>query len=133
MTGHLLVAWVLAGTLGAFTDWLFMGVLFHERYDRYPEVWRPSVREGRDKGAIIASIALGYVASAAVVAACAFSVPATLPDALSLGFLIWIASALPILVVNGFFIKIDGLITAAHAVGWLVRILLAAIAFVLVP
>jgi hypothetical protein len=38
------LAIVVAGFVATFTDWLFMGVLFHDRYMRYPEVWREEVR-----------------------------------------------------------------------------------------
>ena len=55
-----------AGTLAAFTDWLFMGVLFHAEYNRYPEVWWPGLREGKEMAAIIWSSAIGYVMTAAI-------------------------------------------------------------------
>jgi len=43
----LVAATFVAGTLASFTDWLFMGVLFHGRYMRFPEVWRDGVRGGK--------------------------------------------------------------------------------------
>ena len=61
----MLVAGVFgAGTLAQFTDWLFMGVLFHDAYNRYPEVWWPGVREGKERRAIIWASLIGYVMTA---------------------------------------------------------------------
>ena len=31
---------VSGAVLGSLADWLFAGILFHERYQRHPEVWR---------------------------------------------------------------------------------------------
>ena len=31
---------ILGAILGSLADWLFAGVLFHDRYHTYPEVWR---------------------------------------------------------------------------------------------
>jgi hypothetical protein len=39
MTRYLL-ALVAATAVISLTDWLFFGVLFHDRYQRTPEVWR---------------------------------------------------------------------------------------------
>ena len=36
---------VLSAILASFTDWFFMGVLFHDRYDIHPEVWREGRKE----------------------------------------------------------------------------------------
>ena len=70
MLWMLVAAVVVSGTLATFTDWLFMGVLFHKHYNRYPEVWWPSFREKGDQRAIIYSSILAYVTSAAIVALC---------------------------------------------------------------
>ncbi len=62
MDWRLIAAIAVAGTLGSFTDWLFMGVLFHERYNRYPEVWWPGLRQkAGDVRAIVIASVLGYV------------------------------------------------------------------------
>ena len=34
------LAILAAGLATSLTDWLFMGVLFHEKYLAFPEVWR---------------------------------------------------------------------------------------------
>lgn len=128
-----IAAILAAGILGSFTDWLFMGVLFHDAYNAYPEIWRPGIREGKDRGAIIWASALGFVMSAAVIALCALA-GADLWTGLGVGLLAWLAGPMPALVINGLFVKIDSKITAAHCLGYLVRLLIAgAVAGVMLP
>ena len=128
MTWKLVAAVLVAGTLGSLTDWLFMGVLFHDRYNKYPEVWWPGVRGGKDNTGIIWSSVLGYLATAAIVTLCAIAGVHTIATGLILAALAWTAGPLLVLVVNGFFIKFDPLLTASHSAGYLVRFLLAGLA-----
>ena len=121
----LAAAVVIAGTLGSFTDWLFMGVLFHGAYNRYPEVWRPGVRDGKSRNAIILASLLGYVMTAAVVALCAIAHIRSTQDGLLIGALAWLAGPAAVVVINNSFVKIDGKITFAHCLGYGVRLLLA--------
>jgi hypothetical protein len=124
-----IIAVLLAGTISMFTDWLFMGVLFHDRYGRFPEVWWPGLRNKKaDTRAIMISSALGYLTALGVVALCIHGHATTLPQALLLAFLAWLAGPLAMQVTNGFWIKTDPLITVAHSAGWLVRFLIAGLA-----
>lgn len=121
----LIFAVLLAGTITMFTDWLFMGVLFHKRYNRFPEVWWPGLREKRaDTRAIAVSSALGYLTALAIVGLCIFGHAYTVPRALFLAFLAWLGGPLAMQVTNGFWIKTDPLITVSHSAGWLVRFLI---------
>lgn len=121
-----IVAVLLAGTISMFTDWLFMGVLFHDRYNRYPEVWWPGLRDRRsDTRAILISSALAYLTAFGVVALCIHAHAHTLPRAVFVSILAWIAGPLVMQVTNGFWIKTDPLITLSHSAGWLVRFLVA--------
>jgi hypothetical protein len=125
---RIVVAVLLAGTINMFTDWLFMGVLFHDRYGRYPEVWWPGLRDKKaDTRAILISSALGYLTALGVVALLVHGHADTLSRALLLAFLAWLAGPLVMQVTNGFWIKTDPLITVAHSAGWLVRFLLTAV------
>jgi Protein of unknown function (DUF1761) len=128
----LILAAFVAGTLATFTDWLFMGVLFHDRYMRYPEVWWPGLREKGDRAAILWSCALAYVTASAVVVLCALAGANDLKAALTVAVLAWAAGPLAVVITNGLFIKIDPLITVMHCVGYLVRFLLAGIAVAVV-
>lgn len=128
MSWMLYAAVAVAGTLSSFTDWLFMGVLFHAHYNRYPEVWWPSFRERGDRRAIIYSSALGYLTAAAVIALCNVVGTKSLVEAIVLAVLAWIAGPLVVVVTNGLWIKIDPRVTFAHAIGYLARFLIAGVA-----
>jgi hypothetical protein len=119
-----IAAIAVSGFLGILTDWLFMGVLFHDAYNRYPEVWRPGVREGA-RGAIIWSSVLGFVISAGVVALVAVAGAGALWSGLGVAFLAWLAGPLPLLLINHLFVKIDAKITVSHCLGTLARMLIA--------
>jgi hypothetical protein len=129
MEWRLIAAIAVAGTIGSFTDWLFMGVLFHERYDRYPEVWWPGLRQKKaDTRAIVIASVLGYVTSAGIILLCLFTGSTSLDGALVIATLAWIAGPLVMQVTNGFWIKFDPLLTLSHSVGYLVRFLIAGVA-----
>jgi hypothetical protein len=126
MNWRLIAAIAIAGTIGSFTDWLFMGVLFHERYNRYPEVWWPGLRQkAGDVRAIVIASALGYVTSAAVILLCLVTGSTSPEGVLSVVVLAWIAGPLVMQVTNGFWIKFDPLLTLSHSIGYLVRFLIA--------
>ncbi len=124
----IMIAIAVAGTLGSLTDWLFMGLLFHGAYNRHPEIWRPGIRDGADRGAIIWSSVLGYAITAAVVALCAIARVRGVTGGLEVGVLVWIAGPAVVLIVNGMFIKLDPKITFAHGLGYGARILMAGLA-----
>jgi hypothetical protein len=120
----LVAATLVAGTIGGLTDWLFMGVLFHDAYNRHPEVWRPEVRDGKSRGAILWSMALGYLMTAAVVFLCVLAGVARMRAGLLVGALCWVAPA-SVIVINNMFVKIDRRITIAHCAGYGARLLIA--------
>lgn len=128
MTWTLIASIIAAGTIATFTDWLFMGVLFHERYNRYPEIWWPSFREKGDKRAILYSSLLGYVTAGGIVALCVVAGVRGFAPALLLAAIAWLAGPLIVLVTNGLWIKLDPRVTLAHALGWLARFLIAGVA-----
>ena len=119
----IIAAIIVSGTVAIFTDWLFMGVLFHAAYTRYPEVWWP--RGGNNTAAILWSSVIGYLMSAGIVGLCVLTHAATISKALEVTVLAWLAGPFVILLVNGLFIKIDPKVTVAHCIGWLARMALA--------
>lgn len=132
MNWMLLAAAFGAGTLATFTDWLFMGVLFHDRYMKYPEVWWPGVRDKQgDTRAIILSSAVAFITSAAVVVLCAVTGVHDLKTALLVSLLAWAAGPLVVMITNGIWIKFDPALTFSHSLGYLVRFLLAGAAYAL--
>jgi hypothetical protein len=120
-----LAAVLVAGTVATFTDWLFMGVLFHAEYNRYPEVWWPGLREGKETSAIIWSSAIGYVITSAIFILCILAGVHSIPAGLIVAAIAWIAGPLCIIVINGFFIKIDPKVTFSHCIGYLARFAIA--------
>ncbi|QYE33540.1 MULTISPECIES: DUF1761 family protein [Sphingosinicellaceae] len=117
------ILWVMGVSLvvASLADWLFIGVLFHNSYSTFPEVWR----DAKDKRRQIL-IAQAYSAMTAVGFIC-LAIRLTLVSlggALSLAVLIWIIAPLPLLLGNHVFIKLDQKVTLAHALGWLVKLLL---------
>jgi hypothetical protein len=125
---------VLAGAvLGSLADWLFAGILFHERYKLYPEIWRAGVGESGEKTRILLAQGLALVTAVAFTALAVRLGQVDLRGALKLAAMIWLIAPLPLLLANALFIKIDVWVTASHAVGWLVKLLLCggAVAFFL--
>ncbi|MFI4950480.1 MAG: hypothetical protein ACHP7A_05530 [Caulobacterales bacterium] len=121
----IVAAIAVAGTLGSLTDWLFMGVLFHDAYNRYPEVWREGVREGKSRGAIVWASVLGYVMTAAAVGLCAMAHVTSVAGGLAVAALAWLAGPPVVIVVANLFVKIDQKISVAHCIGYAARLLLA--------
>jgi hypothetical protein len=123
MDWHVFAASIAGAVLGSIADWVFAGVLFHGRYQRHPEVWRTGGSE---------SLRIGGAQVLCLLTSVAFVVLATmlgevdLRGTLELAAMIWLIAPLPLLVTNALFIKIDPLVTASHAAGWLVKLLLIA-------
>lgn len=121
--GTIFLSIVLAFLAASLSDWLFMGVLFHDRYGTFPEIWRSPENE-RTKILIAqlgsAMTAIGFVWLAAYMG------PFRLVTALALAVLIWLMAPLPLLLGNHLFIKLDPLVTLTHALGWLAKLLLVA-------
>ena len=130
MNLNLVWATLLGGFLGSLADWLFAGILFHDRYFRYPEVWREGVGERRR---ILIAQGLALVTAGAFVALASRLGQVDLKGALKLAAMIWLIGPLPLLLANSLFIKLDPLVTASHSAGWLVKLLLcgAAVAVLL--
>jgi hypothetical protein len=125
MDWHVFAASIVGAVLGSIADWVFAGVLFHGRYQRHPEVWRTGGSESlRIGGAQV----LCLLTSVAFVALASMLGDVALPGTLKLATMIWLIAPLPLLVTNALFIKIDPLVTASHAAGWLVKLLLIAVA-----
>lgn len=120
-----IIATVVAScVLASITDWLFMGVLFHDRYAVHPEVWR----DGRgDARKILISQLIGVIACCAFVWLCLLF-PHLLRFYLKAAFGVWLAASVPMLIQNGVWMKLHPLVLASHAVGWLARFVITALA-----
>jgi hypothetical protein len=116
-----LLAVVTSGFAATFTDWLFMGVLFHKKYLATPEIWRLKPGESETRGITLSSL-LGVLSCAALLYFCAWagtisSHRATLLTTL----LVWLAAPVPIIFSNVVWIKMDPLLGVSHSLGWLAR------------
>ena len=125
MDWHVFAASVVGAILGSLADWVFAGVLFHGRYQLHPEVWRTGTSETLKIGG---AQVLCLVTSVAFVALASMLGRVDLLGTVTLAAMIWLIAPLPLLITNSLFIKIDPLVTVAHAAGWLVKLLLIAIA-----
>src|SRR5437879_9973393 len=59
--GHVALAILVSGVAATMTDWFFGGVLFHDKYLAYPEVWRRVGDAAGERRAIVWSVVLGFL------------------------------------------------------------------------
>jgi hypothetical protein len=127
MSWIVLVAVFAAGTLSSVTDWVFMGVLFADRYQTYPDTWWP-----RDKKTetmpILYSTALGYITATAVMALCAMAGVDGIVSGMKVAAIAWVAGSLVQVATTQIWVRIDPAVSLAHGLGYLVRFLIAGIA-----
>jgi hypothetical protein len=126
-TGWFLAAVIGAVALSSLTDWFFGGILFHEKYRTHPEIWRFSNRTGESL-AIAWSTLLGLLTCAVFIYLADRLGALGWLQAFGLAFGIWLLAPLPLLVTNALFVKIHPLNTLSNALGWLVKLLICAIA-----
>ena len=119
----ILIAIGVGFVAASLSDWLFMGVLFHERYKTYPEVWRDV---GNERAKILQAQLYSLMTAAGFVGLAALTGPFHLGTAITIAVLVWLIGPLPLLLGNHLFIKLDPAVTATHAIGWLVKLMLIA-------
>ena len=120
----MIAAIVVGALLVGLADWFFGGVLFHDKYLAYPEVWRP--RES-NLTAIIAAQVLGLLSSIAFVVMCVKLGQTDFLQTLTLAFYAWLIAPVAIYLTNFAFMKLHWLIIAGQLAGWLVKLLLLAL------
>ena len=129
--GRIALAVLASAFVSSMTDWLFMGDWLYKRYDRNPEIWRYRAGQGENK-AILWSSLLPFVTCAVFILVCArlhlYSYSATLKLAVA----IWLIGPLPLTIVNALWIKLSPAIATSHALGWLVKLGIAAVAVTLI-
>jgi hypothetical protein len=120
-----------SGIVSSFTDWFFMGDLHYKRAKKHPEIWRLPGGVGESKAIAWAS-ALPFLTCTAFVVLCNQLHLRAAPDTFKMAFAIWLMCPLPLIVTNALFMKLQPMIAAAHALGWLVKLSLGALAVVLI-
>jgi hypothetical protein len=128
--GRIGLAVLASGVVSSLSDWLFMGDWLYRRYDRNPEIWRSRGSQGESR-AILSSTLLPFLTCSVFVLLCSglhlYSYAATLKLALA----IWLVGPLPLTVANSLWLKIAPAIATSHALGWLVKLAISALAVVL--
>jgi uncharacterized membrane protein len=113
----------IASVVASFTDWLFMGVLFHEKYLHAPEVWRQHPQLSGVRRILYSQI-LGVITCAAYLYLCLAMDALTVPSALLVALLVWLAGVVVILGQMVMWMKLHPLIGLSHSLGWLARLVI---------
>ncbi len=120
-----------AGFAASLTDWLFMGDWLYKRYDQHPEIWRHPHGQGEMKAIVWASL-LPFVTCGVFTLLCSGLGLYSYSGTITLALAIWLIGPLPLLIANALFMKLHPAITASYSLGWLVKLLLAAVAVSLI-
>ena len=122
---------VSAGFVASLTDWLFMGDWLYKRYDQHPEIWRYPHGQGETK-AIAWAAPLPFITCAVFTLLCASLNLHSYSATIKLALTIWLVGPLPLLIANALFIKLHPAITVSYSFGWLVKLVVAAVAVSLI-
>jgi hypothetical protein len=112
-----------AGVVTSLTDWFFAGDWLHRRYT-YPEVWR----EGAESKAIALTSPLPFLTCGVFACVCARMGLHSLASASTLALAVWLIGPLPLILTNAAFMKLHRVFVTSYAVGWLVKLILVALA-----
>ena len=127
---HLLLAIVIANVVVFLTDWYFFGVLWHDKYLAFPEVWRRP--QGAPEGTAVAVSALvGTLTPTVFVILCALLILVRPGQVALVGAAVFLMTAVPLLAWNYVFMKVHPLTFLGQLLGWLVRLGLSAAVVVL--
>jgi hypothetical protein len=129
--GRIALAVVGSGIALSMTDWFFFGILFHDKYLQFPEVWRSSAKKAETKK-IVWSTVIATISCAFFIVLCAGLNLHSYSATLKLAMAVWLIGSLPIVVTTHLFIKLNWALAVSHSMGYLLRLVLAAVAYVLI-
>jgi hypothetical protein len=129
--GRIASAVLASGIVSSLTDWLFMGDWLYKRCDRNPEIWRYKGGQGENK-AILWSSLLPFLTCGVFVFLCSGLHLYSYSGTLKLALAVWLIGPLPLTIVNALWIKLAPAIAFSYAIGWLVKLGVAALAVVLI-
>jgi hypothetical protein len=118
--GRFILVVVIASGVTLFSDWLFMGILFHEKYQQAPELWR-SPAGGNERRLIIYSQLIGILSCGAFTYLCTQGNALTIPRMLAAAVIVWLAGPVVVIAHMVLWTKLHPLIGASQSLGWLVR------------
>jgi len=111
------------GVITSLTDWFFAGDWIHRRYT-YPEVWR----QGAESRAIALTSPLPFLTCAVFAWICARLSLYSVASAIQLAVAVWLIAPLPLILTNAAFIKLHRVFVISYATGWLIKLVIVAIA-----
>jgi hypothetical protein len=111
-----------AGVVTSLTDWFLAGDWIHRRYT-YPEIWR----QGAESKAIALTSPLPFL-TCGVFAILSARLGLTALGASRVAVAIWVIGPLPLILTNAAFMKLHRVFVVSYAIGWLIKLELAALA-----
>ncbi len=111
-----------AGVASSLTDWFFAGDWLHRRWT-YPEIWRTG--EGR---AIALSAPLPFLTCGVFAYVAARLGLHSMASTVTFAAAVWLMGPLPLILANAAFMKLHRVFVASYAIGWLVKLVIVAVA-----
>jgi hypothetical protein len=112
-----------AGVVTSLTDWFFAGDWLHRRYT-YPEIWR----KGSESSAIALTSPLPFLTCGVFAYALVRLGLNSVAGAVTLAVAVWLTAPLPLILTNAAFMKLHRVFVVSYATGWLVKLVIVAIA-----
>jgi hypothetical protein len=112
-----------AGVVSSLTDWFFAGDWLHRRYT-YPEIWR----QGNESKAIALTSPLPFLTCGVLAYVIARLGLDSVASAIKLAIAVWLIGPLPLILTNAAFMKLHRVFVASYATGWLVKLVIIAVA-----
>jgi hypothetical protein len=120
---RLLLIIIGGGVVTSLTDWFFAGDWLHRRYT-YPEVWR----QGSESRAIALTSPLPFLTSGIFAYTLGRLGVNSVTGAVTLAVAVWLIAPLPLILTNAAFMKLHRVFVISYATGWLVKLVIVAIA-----
>ncbi len=118
--GRFVLVVLIASVVTSFSDWLFMGILFHDKYKAAPEIWRSSAGSN-ERSLIIYSQLIGVLSCGAFAYLCTQANALTIPSSVGAAIVVWLAGPVVVIAQMVLWTKLHPLIGASQSLGWLVR------------
>jgi hypothetical protein len=112
-----------AGIVTSLTDWFFAGDWIHRRYT-YPEIWR----RGAEEKAIALTSPLPFLTCGVFAYMILWLGLHSMASAAKLAVAVWLIGPLPLILTNAAFMKLHRVFVTSYAAGWLVKLIVVAVA-----
>jgi len=111
------------GIVTSLTDWFFAGDWIHRRYT-YPEIWR----KGAEQKAIALTSPLPFLTCGVLAYTILWLGLHSVASAAKLAVAVWLIGPLPLILTNAAFMKLHRVFVTSYATGWLVKLIIVAVA-----